>query len=33
MGVIICNFDLNILSKMSCGVFEYDIVVLQNYTL
>ena len=31
MGVIICSFNLNISPKMSHGVLECDIVVLQNY--
>ena len=33
MGVIIYSFNLNILLKMSCGVLECDIVILQNYML
>ena len=33
MGVIIYSFNLNILPKMSYGVFECDIVLLQNYML
>ena len=33
MGVIIYSFNLNISSKMSCGVFECDIFMLQNYML
>ena len=33
MGVIIHSFVLNISSKMSHGVRECDIVVLQNYML
>ena len=31
MGVIIHSFNLNISPKMSHGVLECDIVVLQNY--
>ena len=33
MGVIIYSFNLNILPKMSYGVLECDIVILQNYML
>ena len=33
MGVIIYGFSLNISPKMSCGVLECDIVMLQNYML
>ena len=33
MGVIIYSFHLNISSKMSYGVLECDIVMLQNYIL
>ena len=33
MGVIIYSLYLNILPKMSYGVLECDIVVLQNYML
>ena len=33
MGVIICNFDLNISPKMSNGMPEHDTVTLQNYML
>ena len=33
MGVIIYSFNLNILPKMSDGVLECDIVMLQNYML
>ena len=33
MGVIIYGFTLNISPKMSSGVLECDIVVLQNYML
>ena len=32
-GVIIYSFNLNISPKMSCGVLECDIVILQNYML
>ena len=31
MGLIIYSFNLNISPKMSYGMLEYDIVVLQNY--
>ena len=31
MGVIIYSFGLNIPPKMSYGVFECDIVMLENY--
>ena len=31
MGVIIHSFNLTISPKMSCGVLECDIVMLQNY--
>ena len=31
--MIIYSFNLNISPKMSCGVLEYDIVVLQNSML
>ena len=31
MGVIIYSFNLNISPKMSYGVLECDIAVLQNY--
>ena len=31
MVVIVYSFDLNISPKMSYGVFEGDIVMLQNY--
>ena len=31
MGVIIYSFNLNISPKMSYGVLEGDIVMLQNY--
>ena len=30
MGVIIYSFNLNISPKMSCGVLECDILMLQN---
>ena len=33
MGVIIYSFNLNISPKVSYGVLEYDIVVLQNSML
>ena len=33
MGVVICSFHLNISPKMSYGVLESDIVMLQNYML
>ena len=33
MGVIIYSFNLNISSKISYGMLEYDIVMLQNYML
>ena len=33
MDVIIYSFNLNISSKMSYGVLEGDIVMLQNYML
>ena len=33
MGVIIHSFNLNISTKMSYGVLESDIVMLQNYML
>ena len=33
MGVIIYSFNLNIAPKMSYGVLECDIVMLQNYIL
>ena len=33
MGVIIYSFNLNISPKMSYGVLECDIVMLQNYIL
>ena len=33
MGVITDSFNLNISPKMSYGVLEYDIVMLQNYML
>ena len=33
MGVIVYSFNLDISPKMSCGVLECDIVMLQNYTL
>ena len=32
-GVIIYSFNLNISPKMSYGVLECDIVMLQNYML
>ena len=31
MGVIMHSFNLNISPKMSYGVLESDIVMLQNY--
>ena len=31
MGVLIYSFNLNISPKMSYGVLECDIVMLQNY--
>ena len=33
MGIIMYSFNLNIIPKMSYGVLECDIVVLQNYIL
>ena len=33
MSVVIYSFNLNILPKISYGVLECDIVVLQNYML
>ena len=33
MGVIIYSFNLNISPKMSYGVLECDIIMLQNYVL
>ena len=33
MGVIIHSFNLNTSPKMSYGVLECDIVMLQNYML
>ena len=33
MGVIIYSFNLNISPEISYGVFESDIVMLQNYML
>ena len=33
MGVIIYGFNLNISPKISYGVLECDIVMLQNYIL
>ena len=33
MGVMIYGFSLNISPKMSYGVLECDVVVLQNYML
>ena len=33
MGVIIYSFNSNISPKMSHGVLECDIVMLQNYML
>ena len=33
MGVIIHSFNLNISPKMSYGILECDIVMLQNYML
>ena len=33
MGIIIYSFNLNISLKMSYGVLECDIVMLQNYML
>ena len=33
MGIIIYSFNLNISPKLSYGVLEYDIVMLQNYML
>ena len=33
MGIIIYSFNLNISPKMSEGVLECDIVMLQNYML
>ena len=33
MGVIIYSFNLNISPKMSCGMLECDLFLLQNYML
>ena len=33
MGIIIYSFNLNIPPKVSCGVLECDIVMLQNSML
>ena len=33
MGVIVYSFNLNISPKISYGVPEYDIGMLQNYML
>ena len=33
MGVIIYSFNLNISPKMSYGMFERDIVILENHML
>ena len=33
MGIIIYSFNLNISLKMSYGMLECDIVLLQNYML
>ena len=33
MGVIIYNFNLNISRKMSYGVLECDVIMLENYML
>ena len=33
MGVIMYSFNLNISPKMSYGVLECDVVMLQNYML
>ena len=33
MGIIIYSFSFNISNKMSYGVLECDIVMLQNYIL
>ena len=33
MGVIIYSFNLNASPKMSHGVLECDVVMLQNYML
>ena len=33
MGVIIYSFNLDISPNMSYGVFQCDIVMLQNYML
>ena len=33
VGIIIYSFNLNILPKMSHGVLEFDITMLQNYML
>ena len=33
MGAVIYSFNLNISPKMSHGVLECDIVMLQNYML
>ena len=33
MGVIIYSFNSNISPKMSYGVPEFDVVMLQNYLL
>ena len=33
MDVVIYSFNLNISPKMSYGMLEWDIVMLQNYML
>ena len=33
MGVMVYTFNFNISPKMSYGVFEYDIAMLENYML
>ena len=33
MGIIIYSFNLNLSPKISYGVLECDIVILQNYIL
>ena len=33
MGIIIYSFNLNISPKMSCGMLECDIVMLQSCML
>ena len=33
MGVVVYSFNLNVSPKMSHGVLECDVVLLQNYVL